>query len=114
MAKLRTPEAIKAAREAGLEKTELVIALRGDIDTLNKKIMELDDVMVLIQDLATKDLAIVEKELAKVGKRVVALTDVTVTRDTLLMAVKKSNKLPGNEVQAFVDFLLKKIIMEKK
>ena len=114
MAKLKTPEAVKAAREAGLEKTELVVALRKDIDTLNKKIMELEkpnDAMVLIQELAAKELAIVEKELAKAGKRVVAMTDVTITRDILLKAVRKSNKLPGNEVNAFVDFLLKEMIM---
>jgi len=104
VAKLRTPEAVKEAREAGLEKTELVIALRA-------KIAELEAPKATV---AVVEYKVDEQELSKQGKRIVAMTDVTVTRDALLKAVKKSNKLPGNEVQAFVDFLLKEIIMEKK
>ena len=53
----------------------------------------------------------IEKALAKDGKRVVALTDVTVTKEKLTAAVKKANKIPGNEIPAFVEMLLKEIIM---
>jgi len=53
----------------------------------------------------------IEKALAKDGKRVVAMTDVTVTKEKLTNAVKKANKIPGNEIPAFVEMLLKEIIM---
>lgn len=95
---LKTPEAITEAREAGLEKTALVISLRKDIEVLNKRCMELEA-------------GSSEQELAKKGKRIVAMTDVTTTRDVLVRAIVKSGKLPGNEIPAFADLLLKEMIL---
>ncbi len=64
-----------------------------------------------VEETAEARLIGMEKALAKQGKRVVAMTDVTVTREKLIKAVIKASKLPGNEVPAFVEFLLKEIIM---
>ncbi len=57
------------------------------------------------------DMPELEKILAKKKKRIVELTDVTCTKQSLMNAVRKSAKIPGNEIPAFVEFLLKEIIM---
>jgi hypothetical protein len=53
-----------------------------------------------------------EKMLAKKGFRIVKLTDVTITKELLRVAVVKCAKVPGNEIPALVDFLLKEMILQ--
>jgi hypothetical protein len=52
-----------------------------------------------------------EKMLAKEGKRIVNMTDVTVTKEKLVAAISKTGKIPGNEIHAFVERILKDVIM---
>jgi len=67
-----------------------------------------DKSIVVVEPIKTEEL---EKQLAKEGRRIVSMKDVTVTKEKLTLAVRKSAKLPGNEIPAFVEFLLKEIIM---
>lgn len=62
-------------------------------------------------DTAEARLEGMEKALAKDGKRIVKLTDVTVTKELLTKAVVKSGKIPGNEVPQFVENILKDCIL---
>lgn len=64
-----------------------------------------------IAETAEARLAGMEKALAKDGKRIVNMTDVTVTKELLTKAVVKSGKIPGNEVPAFVEHILKDCIL---
>ena len=51
------------------------------------------------------------KALAKLKLRVVKLTDVTVNRESLTRAIASSGKIPGNEIPAFVEQILKDVII---
>ena len=51
------------------------------------------------------------KALAKQGLRIVKLTDVTVTRESLIKVIAKSGKIAGNEIPAFVEQILKDAVM---
>ena len=53
----------------------------------------------------------VMKALAKQGLRIVKLTDVTVTRETLIKVLASSGKIAGNEVPAFVEQILKAAVI---
>ena len=52
-----------------------------------------------------------DKSLAKTGERIVKMTDVTVTKDSLTKAIVKSGNIPGNEVPAFGEFILREVIV---
>lgn len=51
------------------------------------------------------------KALAKQGLRTVKLTDVTVTREILTKVIAKTGKVAGNEVPAFVEQILKDVVI---
>lgn len=53
----------------------------------------------------------VMKVLAKQGLRVVRLTDVTVTREALIKVIANTGKIAGNEVPAFVEQILKGVVI---
>lgn len=55
-----------------------------------------------------------DKVLIKLKKRVVELTDVTITREALVAALVKHAHIAGNEVRGMVDRILQDCIMGDK
>lgn len=53
----------------------------------------------------------IEKKLAENKKRVVSLTDVTVTREKLVSVLLKTGKISGNEIPRVVDQILKDLVL---